>query len=144
MQCLFLFGGQVIPYGWVWSRNPMDTSVHIAWPDNWRHKIEAIDWDGVVTMSLQVAWECKQKVFSVPLTSCTPHVPVIPSFPPSIFWCHSPSAHSFLCLSHCVSHLHVLHCKQPRSNIPVMPCMLNIPIVPSLPLGFFAVTHLTP
>ena len=57
--------------------------------------------------------------------SCTPHVPVIPSFPPSIFWCHSFGACRLLCLSRCASRLHVPaapHCEQPGSGIIVMSC----------------------
>ena len=36
--------------------------------------------------------------FGIPVIFCKPRVAVIPSFPPSIFWCHSLGARNFLCL----------------------------------------------
>ena len=60
----------------------------------------------------------KQRIFGVLVTSCDVlhvRVHVVPSFPPSIFRCHSPGAHSLLCSSRCTSHLHfpaAPQCKQ--------------------------------
>ena len=79
-------------------------------------------------------------IFSVPPTSNTPHVPVILSFLLSIFWCHSPSVRSLLCLSLCASCLHVLaapHCKQLESGIPVMSYTPHVPIITSFSPSIF-------
>ena len=62
-------------------------------------------------MLLQEAYKrfdsANKRFCSVPLTSCTPHVTSIPSFPPSIFQNHSPAA----CISLC------LLCSRPSSSI---------------------------
>ena len=97
MQCLLLFEGQVIPYGWVWSQNLMDTSVHVVWRSNWRQNMEVAHRDNVAIKSMQAAWKSKQKVFCVLVMSCIPHVSVIPSFLPLIFQRHLPGAHIWLC-----------------------------------------------
>ena len=61
----------------------------------------------IETMLLQGAGKqlesANKRFCSVPLTSCTPPVTTIPSFPPSIFWRHSPAARISLCLLPCLS-----------------------------------------
>ena len=104
MQCLFVFRGQVIPYGWVWCWNPMDAmACKVAWCDNWRDKFEAADWDNACyKAACKRLYSANKRFCSIPLTSYTLHVTTIPSFPPSIFCRHLPAARISLCnsLSH--------------------------------------------
>ena len=58
---------------------------------------------------------------SHPVMSCPFHVTVVPSFPPSIFGCHSPGAHSLLCPSRCASRLHVPAAPQCKQRGPAFP-----------------------
>ena len=59
---------------------------------------EGRDREGIFTRSLQAAWECKQHVFSILVTSCTPHMAVIPFFLSSTLRYHSLGTHIWLCL----------------------------------------------
>ena len=91
------------------------------------------------TMLLQAAYKwlgsANKRFCSVLLTSCTPHIATIPSFPPSIFQCHSLVPHISLCFLSSRPSNSTLQTTRARDRCGVLHA--SCPIIPSFTPSIF-------